>query len=65
MRIAKIVQLGGRRADLGVDLYNLFNTNDTTGFETTFDYATIGATWLRPTGIVPPRFARFNVTFTF
>ncbi|HKE88679.1 MAG TPA: TonB-dependent receptor [Vicinamibacterales bacterium] len=65
MRFAKIVQFGSRRADLGVDLYNLFNTNDTTTFEQTFDYATNGATWLRPTAIVPPRFVRFNVTFTF
>ena len=54
-----------RRADLAVDLYNLFNTNDTTGFEPTFDFATNGATWQRPTSIVPPRFARFNVTFNF
>jgi hypothetical protein len=65
VRFAKIVQFGDRRLDLGVDLYNLFNTNDTTTFEQSFDYATTGATWLRPTAIVPPRFVRFNVTFTF
>jgi hypothetical protein len=65
MRFAKILRFGGRKADIGVDLYNLFNTNDTTTFEPIFDYATGGATWLRPTAIVPPRFARFNVTFSF
>jgi hypothetical protein len=48
-----------------MDLYNLFNTNDPAGYEQAFDYATQGATWLRPTSIVPPRFARFNVTLTF
>ena len=31
MRFAKIIRFGSRRADIGVDLYNLFNTNDTTG----------------------------------
>jgi len=65
MRFAKIVRFGKQRADIGADLYNLFNTNDTTTFEQTFDYATNGATWLRPTAIVPPRFVRFNVTFSF
>jgi hypothetical protein len=65
MRFAKIVRFGGTRADIGVDLYNLFNTNDTTQYQQSFDYATTGATWLNPTSIVSPRFARFNVTFSF
>jgi hypothetical protein len=65
MRFAKIIRFGGRRADFGVDLYNLFNTNDTTGFDSNFALSNNGATWLQPTTIVPPRFARFNVTFTF
>ena len=37
MRFAKIVRFGRRRAEVGVDLYNLFNTNDTTTFDETFD----------------------------
>jgi hypothetical protein len=65
MRFAKILRFGGTRADIGVDLYNLFNTNDGTAFQQSFDYATNGATWLNPTSIVSPRFARFNVTFSF
>lgn len=43
----------------------MFNTNDPVGYEQAFDYATQGASWLQPTSIVPPRFARFNVTVTF
>ena len=65
MRFAKIVRFGGTRADIGVDLYNLFNTNDGTAFQQNFDYQSNGAAWLRPTSIVPPRFVRFNVTFNF
>jgi hypothetical protein len=65
MRFAKVLRFGGRRADIGVDLYNLFNTNNGAGFEQAFDYATNGATWLNPTSIVPPRFARVNMTLTF
>ena len=65
MRFAKIIRFGSRRLDTGVNLYNLFNTNDTTTFDPNFALATNGATWLQPTAIVPPRFARFNVTFSF
>jgi hypothetical protein len=65
MRFAKILRFGGTRADIGIDLYNLLNANDTTAFQQSFDYATTGATWLQPTSIVSPRFARFNVTFSF
>jgi len=65
MRFAKVLRFGARRADIGVDLYNLLNTNDPAGYEQTFDYATQGASWLRPTSIVPPRFARVNVTLNF
>jgi hypothetical protein len=50
---------------VGVDLYNLFNTNDTTTFDANFALSNNGATWLQPTAIVPPRFARFNVTLSF
>ena len=45
MRFAKILRFGSTRADVGVDLYNLFNTNDTTTFDANFVYATSGATW--------------------
>jgi hypothetical protein len=65
MRFAKVLRFHGKRADVGVDLYNLFNTNDPAGYEQTFDYATQGQTWLRPTSIVSPRFARVNVTLNF
>jgi hypothetical protein len=66
MRFAKLVRVGGKRADIGIDLYNLFNTNDGTAFDPSFDYGVAGGgEWLRPTTIVAPRFARFNVTFTF
>jgi long-subunit fatty acid transport protein len=48
-----------------LDLYNLFNANTATAFQQTFDPLTNGATWLRPTQILNPRFVRFNVTVDF
>jgi hypothetical protein len=65
MRFAKIFRFAGRRTDVGMDLYNLFNSNVTAAYQQTYEYATNGAAWLRPTAIVPPRLARFHVTFNF
>jgi hypothetical protein len=67
MRFAKIVRLGGgRRADIGVDLQNLFNANYATVYESQYDYtAPNGGTWLNPTTILGPRFVRLNFTVNF
>jgi hypothetical protein len=65
MRFAKVLKFGKTRADAGVDLYNLFNTNTGVGFIETYDYATNGATYMRPNAIVPPRFVRVNIRFLF
>jgi Carboxypeptidase regulatory-like domain len=63
MRFGKILRFGGRRANVAMDLYNLFNSNVGTAFNQGF--GTDGALWLRPTAVLNPRFARFNVTFDF
>jgi hypothetical protein len=63
MRFAKVLRFGGKRADVGIDLYNLFNANTTTGYNQT--YGSDGSAWLNPTAILNPRFVRFNVKFDF
>ena len=65
MRFAKILRFGGRRTDVGIDLYNLFNSNVPISYQQTYEYNTDGAAWLTPTGIAAPRLARFNVTVNF
>ena len=65
MRFAKIFRLGRSRYDVGVDLYNMLNTNAATDFETTYELLSNGAEWLKPEAIMAPRIARFNVTVTF
>ena len=65
MRFAKILRLMGRRTDVGIDLYNLFNSNVTTVYQQTYEQRTNGAAWLTPTAIAAPRLARFHVTFNF
>ena len=65
MRFAKILRFAGRRADVGMDLYNLFNSNVTTAYQQTYEQRTNGAAWLTPTAIAAPRLARFHVTLNF
>jgi hypothetical protein len=65
MRLAKIVRVKGTRANIGVDLYNLTNANTPTAVEATYDPASGGERWFRPTAVLQPRFMRLNVQFDF
>jgi hypothetical protein len=63
MRFAKVLRFGHTRSLVGLDLYNLFNANPGLTFGQA--WGANGATWLRPTTILYPRFVRFNVTVDF
>jgi hypothetical protein len=65
MRFAKILRFGTTRTNVGLDLYNLFNVNTPTVYETVYDPATNGARWMQPTAVLLPRFVRVNVQFDF
>jgi hypothetical protein len=67
MRFAKVLRFGGRRADVGIDLYNIFNVNTPVAYDGGYDAppAVNGGQWLQPTAIVQSRFARFNLTVSF
>jgi carboxypeptidase family protein len=68
MRFAKVFRFGRTRTDVGVDLWNLFNTNYATTYQgtyTTVPGQPLGGTWGNPTAIYPPRFVRLNFTVNF
>jgi hypothetical protein len=71
MRFAKVLRFGRTRTDVGIDLWNLFNTNYATGFQGTYattnaaGVTTVNETWARPNAIYPPRFVRLNFTVNF
>jgi hypothetical protein len=71
MRLAKIVQFRSMRANIGVDLVNLLNSNQATAYSTTYAYSTgtaataNGGSWDQPTTILQPRYARFSMTLDF
>jgi hypothetical protein len=66
MRFAKIIRFRNMRANIGVDLVNLLNSNQATAYSTTYSYtAASGGSWYQPTTILQPRYARFSMTFDF
>ena len=62
MRFGKIINFGSKRANIAVDVLNLFNANTGTAFQQTYGD---GSQYLKPAAILNPRFVRFNVTVDF
>jgi hypothetical protein len=62
LRIAKILRFGRTRTQVGVDIYNLTNTDVVTGYNMSF---VANGSWLTPTSIQPARYARISAQFDF
>jgi len=60
---AKTLQFGRSKTNVGIDVYNLFNSNTGTSLNT--NYGLDGTTWLRPTAILNARFVQFSVTVSY
>jgi hypothetical protein len=61
-RVSKIFRYGRTRTQVGLDIYNLTNTDVVTTYNQSF---TPGGAWLTPTAIQPARYAKLNVQFDF
>jgi len=61
-RVAKILRFGGRRVQVGMDIFNLMNVDVVTAYNQTF---VPGGPWLAPTALQPARYARFSMEFDF
>jgi Carboxypeptidase regulatory-like domain len=59
MRIGKVLRIGRTRSVVGVDIYNVFNSNAVT--LENFAYSV----WRKPAQILAPRFARLSLQFDF
>jgi len=62
LRVAKIIRVSRTRMQLGIDVYNLTNTDAPTTYN--MNYVPNGA-WLIPTAIQPARYVRVNTTIDF
>ncbi len=65
LRVAKILRFGRTSTNVGFDFYNLLNANTGTAFQQVYNVDPNNVVWARPTTILTPRFARFNVTLNF
>jgi hypothetical protein len=68
IRLAKNVRFGRRRVNVGVDLYNAFNSDAATAYCATYptcQQTTNAQPWKTVTNITTPRYARFQVQFDF
>jgi hypothetical protein len=61
-RVAKVFRYGKTRAQFGVDIYNLLNTDTPLTYNNTF---VPGGSWLTPTTILPARYAKLSAQFDF
>ena len=64
MRLAKIFRFGRMRANVGADVYNLFNANTGQTYNNTYSVAT-PERWATPTLIPPARFVKIGVQLDF
>jgi hypothetical protein len=64
LRVSKILRFGGRRANVGVDFFNLFNSSAVYQYFQNYD-PTRPSAWLQPTSLVSARFAKLSVQVDF
>jgi hypothetical protein len=62
-RVAKIFRYGRTRTQVGLDVFNVTNTDAVTGFNQAFSPTT--ASWLTPTAIQPARYVKVNAQVDF
>jgi len=60
LRIGKLLHLARMRESVSVDLYNALNVSSILAQNNTF-----GTSWLKPTQIMPPRFAKVSLQLDF
>ena len=60
LRIGRIFRFGRARADVGVDVFNVLNSSVVQNSTSTY-----GAAWLRPSLVMPARFAKVGVQLDF
>ena len=60
LRFAKLLRLGAKRLNVGIDIFNAFNSNVVLNSNNTF-----GNAWLTPTSVQAAREAQVSAKFDF
>jgi len=66
-RAAKLLRFNRMRIQVGIDVYNVLNSDTVTGYNLAYvaPTATAGSNWLTPSTIATARFAKFNLQIDF
>ena len=62
LRVAKILRFGRTRTNVGIDIFNLINSNAILTYNQTF---TPGGAWLAPQAVLSPRFFKISAQIDF
>jgi hypothetical protein len=68
IKLAKVLRFGRTRTNVGLDIYNAFNSDAAVGYMNSYpggNFAGQTLPWGTVTSVVSPRFARFSVQFDF
>jgi hypothetical protein len=68
LRLAKILKVGRMRANVGFDIYNIFNRAAVLTYNQTFVLPTAASpngSWLTPTSVLQPRFFKISAQLDF
>jgi Carboxypeptidase regulatory-like domain len=71
MKIAKNIRFKGKRLNVGVDVYNIFNSDGITQFNTTYTATPDGKgpaannAWGQPLSLISPRYVRLQIQANF
>jgi hypothetical protein len=62
IRVAKILKFGRLRTNVGLDIFNLINSNRILTYNQTF---APGGSWLTPQSVLTPRFVKISAQIDF
>jgi hypothetical protein len=65
VKFAKNLRFAGKRMTVGVDVYNVFNSDAIQTYQANYEADPAENEWMQPTGLVSPRMARFSLQFSF
>ena len=63
LRVAKNLRFRGTRTNVGLDIFNVFNSNPVLTYNQGFSPTT--TTWLRPTSVLQPRYVKISAQISF
>jgi len=63
LRIAKVLQFGRTRSNIGIDIYNIGNVAPVLSYNQSFSTAT--TTWLRPNSVLQARYVKLSAQIDF